>query len=187
MSEFPGKGKVAIVTFDPNAVREAGIRARMAVLNSPFSSQIGEILDQFFEMARARVRSSVGVIAEARSLMLNVSRRFAEEFQIATVEVPEFATERFLVEFDRLEQRCERDFKGPASLLMRRRSTLGALFFDDVAFFTAMLASPRMSGSEMNTPSREPSKPLTPARYWATTNANTFVPTKSGWVAPMVM
>ena len=119
--------------LDPNAVREAGIRARMAVLNSPFSSQIGEILDQFFEMARGRVRSSVGVIAEARSLMLNVSRRFADEFQIATVEVPEFATERFLVEFDRLEQRCERDFKGPASLLMRRRSTLGALFFDTVA------------------------------------------------------
>jgi hypothetical protein len=48
------------------------------------------------------------------------------------VEVPEFATERFFVELDRLEERCARDFKGAGSLLTRRRSTLSSLFFDSV-------------------------------------------------------
>jgi hypothetical protein len=44
-----------------------------------------------------------------------------------------FATERFLVEIDRLEERCARDFKGAGSLLTRRRSTLSSLFFDSIA------------------------------------------------------
>jgi hypothetical protein len=65
-------------------------------------------------------------------MMGSVSRKFAEEYQIATVEVPEFATERFFVELDRLEERCARDFKGAGSLLTRRRSTLSSLFFDSV-------------------------------------------------------
>jgi uncharacterized coiled-coil protein SlyX len=66
-------------------------------------------------------------------MMSSVSRKFSHEYRIAAVEVPEFATERFLVELKRLEQRCERDFKGASSLLTRGRSTLGALFFDTVA------------------------------------------------------
>ena len=52
---------------------------------------------------------------------------------IATSEVTPFATDRFLVELDRLESCCARDFKGAGSLLTRRRSTLAALFFDTVA------------------------------------------------------
>jgi hypothetical protein len=119
--------------LDPNAAREDGIRTRMAVLNSAFSSSIGVALDQFFERARARIRDSVAIITEARGMMQTVARKFTQEYQIATVEAPEFATERFLVELDRLEERCTRDFKGTGSLLVRRRSTLGALFFDTVA------------------------------------------------------
>ena len=37
-----------------------------------------------------------------------------------------------IIEIDRLEQRCARDFKGAGSLLTRRRSTLSSLFFDSV-------------------------------------------------------
>jgi hypothetical protein len=37
------------------------------------------------------------------------------------------------VEVDRLEERCTRDFRGTASLILHRRKTLGALFFDTVA------------------------------------------------------
>jgi hypothetical protein len=65
-------------------------------------------------------------------MMGSVSRKFADEYQIATVEVLDFATDRFFVELDRLEERCARDFKGAGSLLTRRRSTLSALFFDSV-------------------------------------------------------
>lgn len=119
--------------LDPNAAREDGIRTRMAVLNSAFSSSIGVALDQFFERARTRIRESVAIIDEARGMMHTVARKFTQEYQIATVEAPEFATDRFLVELDRLEERCGRDFKGTGSLLVRRRSTLGALFFDTVA------------------------------------------------------
>ena len=66
-------------------------------------------------------------------MMGSVSRKFSEEYRIGTVEASDFATERFLVELDRLEERCARDFKGAGSLLTRRRSTLSSLFFDSIA------------------------------------------------------
>jgi GTP-binding protein EngB required for normal cell division len=119
--------------LDPNVAREAGIRARADVLNTAFSKGIGEALDAYFRESRERITKSIGVIGEARAMMSSVSRKFSQEYRIAAVEVPEFATERFLVELDRLEDRCARDFKGASSLLTRRRSTLGALFFDTVA------------------------------------------------------
>jgi len=119
--------------LDPNAARERALRARSEVLGSAFSTGIGEALDAYFEEARGRIASAITVIGEARAMMSSVSRKFSQEYQIAAIEVPEFATERFLIELDRLQQRCERDFKGTSSLLMRRRATLGTLFFDTVA------------------------------------------------------
>jgi hypothetical protein len=118
--------------LDPNAVREGGIRTRAAVQGSKFSSGIGGSLDQFFREARERLKKAVEVIGEARAMMTSVGRKFSQEYQIASVEVPEFATDRFFVELDRLEDRCARDFKGAGSLLTRRRSTLSSLFFDSV-------------------------------------------------------
>ena len=119
--------------LDPNVAREAAVLARHGVLHSAFSSGIGEALDKFFRDSRGRIKEAIEAIHEARALMSMVSRKFSDEYQIASVEVPEFATERFLVELDRLEALCARDFKGATSLLTRRRSTLGALFFDTVA------------------------------------------------------
>ena len=119
--------------LDPNSVREAGIQARMAVLSSKFSSGIGESLDHFFRGNRERLRRAIAVIGEAHAMMASVSRKFSDEYRIATVEAPPFATERFLLEIDRLEERCARDFKGAGSLLTRRRSTLSSLFFDSIA------------------------------------------------------
>ena len=119
--------------LDPNTARDDGIAARRAVLASKFSSGIGEALDAYFRQARERLHAAIGLIGEARGVMGTVSRQFNEEFGIPTVELGEFATDRFLVELDRLEERCTRDFKGAASLLTRRRSTLSTLFFDSVA------------------------------------------------------
>lgn len=119
--------------LDPNSVREAGIQARMAVLGAKFSSGISEALDRFFRENKERMRAAIAVIGEARAMMASVSRKFSEEYRIATVEAADFATERFLVELDRLEERCARDFKGTGSLLTRRRSTLSSLFFDSIA------------------------------------------------------
>jgi hypothetical protein len=79
------------------------------------------------------MRQAIGVIGEVHAMMASVSRKFSEEYRIATVEASAFATERFLVELDRLEERCARDFKGATSLLTRRRSTLSSLFFDSIA------------------------------------------------------
>ena len=119
--------------LDPNAARESAIRARGEVLDARFSSGIGEALDRFFRENRARVSEAVEVILEARAMMATVARKFASEYQIADVEVAEFGTDRFLLELDRLEARCAHDFKGAASMLTRRRSTLGTLFFDTIA------------------------------------------------------
>ena len=119
--------------LDPNSVRDAGIQARMAVLSSKFSSGIAESLDKFFRQNRERMKQAIAVIGEAHAMMSSVSRKFSDEYRIATVEASPFATERFLVEIDRLEERCARDFKGAGSLLTRRRSTLSSLFFDSIA------------------------------------------------------
>jgi len=119
--------------LDPNSIRDEGIRTRMAVQSSKFSSGIGQSLDHFFRHARERMKGAVAIIQDSRAMMGSVSRKFAEEYRIATVEVPDFATDRFFVEIDRLEERCARDFKGTGSLLTRRRSTLSSLFFDSVA------------------------------------------------------
>ena len=119
--------------LDPNAIREAGIQARMAVLASKFSSGIAGSLDQFFRHNKERMKGAIAVIGEARAMMGTVSRKFSDEFRIGSVEASDFATERFLVELDRLEERCARDFKGAGSLLTRRRSTLSSLFFDSIA------------------------------------------------------
>ncbi len=119
--------------FDPGEARAAGVQARAGVLSSKFSAGIGEALDHFFRDARARIHEAIAVIHEARAMMEMASRKFSTEFEIATIELGEFATERFVVEIDRLEERCARDFKGAGSLLLRRRSTLGTLFFDTIA------------------------------------------------------
>jgi len=117
----------------PNEVRSLAIEARSAVAKSSFSSGIGTALDGFFEGSRARLREAIAVIEEARALMGSVAHKFVQEYHIAAPEVAAFATERFLVEIDRLEERCARDFKGASSLMLHRRKTLGALFFDTVA------------------------------------------------------
>jgi hypothetical protein len=78
------------------------------------------------------MRAAIAIIADAHAMMQTVSRKYSEEFRIATVEASDFATERFLIELDRLEDACARDFKGAGSLLTRRRSTLSSLFFDSI-------------------------------------------------------
>jgi hypothetical protein len=109
------------------------LQARRAVLDSAFSTGIGEALDAFFAGARGRIESAIAIIEEAKATMANVSRSLARDHRIAAPEITAFATDRFLVEIERLEQRCARDFKGTASLVLHRRKTLGALFFDTVA------------------------------------------------------
>ncbi|HET7402157.1 MAG TPA: dynamin family protein [Usitatibacter sp.] len=119
--------------LDPNLAREAAIHARADVLQSAFSKGIGEALDAYFGETRARIQRAITVIGEARTMMASVGRKFSEDYQIGEVEVPEFATDRFLIELDRLEARCAQELKGASSLLLRGRATLGALFFDTVA------------------------------------------------------
>jgi len=119
--------------LEPNDMRAAGLHARRAVLDSAFSSGIGEALDAFFASARTRIASAIEIIEQARKMMDTVARSLERDHRIAAPELLDFATDRFLVEIDRLEQRCGRDFKGTASLVLHRRKTLGALFFDTVA------------------------------------------------------
>jgi hypothetical protein len=119
--------------LEPNDMRAAGLHARRAVLDSAFSSGIGEALDAFFAAARTRLTSAIAIIEEARAMMQTVARNLARDHRIAAPELLDFATDRFLLEIDRLEHRCGRDFKGTASLVLHRRKTLGALFFDTVA------------------------------------------------------
>jgi hypothetical protein len=118
--------------LDPGEARAAGMKARAAVAGSAFSKGIGEALDAFFLDSRDRIVRAIAVIQEAKKLMATVGRKFTDEYKVATVEVPEFGTERFLVELARIEEQANAEFKGGSSFFMRRKS-LGTLFFDTVA------------------------------------------------------
>jgi hypothetical protein len=119
--------------LDPAAARESAMRAREAVGGSAFSKAIGEILAGFFRDARETIVRAIAVIQEARKVMAAVRQKMTVEYKIAPVEAAPFATERFLIELDRLEEHCTREFKGGSNLLLRSRKALGTLFFDTVA------------------------------------------------------
>jgi hypothetical protein len=119
--------------LNPNTAREAGMQARSAVLSTRFSGGIGQVLDTFFAKVRGDLERAIVVIGEVQAMMTEAKRKFATDYGMLVETGPEFATERFLVELDRLEEYAERDFKSATSLLTRGRSTLGSLFFDTVA------------------------------------------------------
>jgi len=119
--------------LDPEGAREAGVRARAAVLASPFSAGINEAVDGYFGAIRGRLTRAIATIGEARAAMAAVNRSFAGPLGLAPVEVAAFPTDRFLLEIDRLEEHCRRDFHSASSLLTRGRQALAALFFDTVA------------------------------------------------------
>jgi hypothetical protein len=119
--------------LDPAHARALGVLARAAIFESGYAGGIGETLDGYFREARARLVQAIESIGEAKRMMAVVNAKFAEEFGIAPVEVGDFTTDRFLAELDRLETLCERDFKGATGMLLRRKKTVGALFFDSIA------------------------------------------------------
>jgi hypothetical protein len=118
--------------LNPNAAREAGMQARAAVLNTRFSGGIGQVLDTFFGKVRADLERAIAVIGEVQAMMTEARRKFAKDYGMLVETGPEFATERFLVELDRLEEYAGRDFKSATSMLTRGRKTVGSLFFDTV-------------------------------------------------------
>jgi hypothetical protein len=91
------------------------------------------VLDGFFRESREKIMRAVEVIDEERRLMANVSRKMSQEYHVATMETAQFGTDRFIVELDRIEEHCTREFKGGSTFLLRSRGALGALFFDSVA------------------------------------------------------
>jgi hypothetical protein len=119
--------------LDPNAAREAGLRARSAILGSRFSGGITPALDDFFTRLRGDLTRAIEVIQEVVALMAESKRKFGADYGMAIETQPQFATERFLLELDRLQEHCERDFKSAATLLTRGRKSLAGLFFDTVA------------------------------------------------------
>ena len=119
--------------LDPSAARAAGMRVREAVSSTAFSRNIAEILDGFFLESREKLTRAIEVIVEARRQMAMVGRKVTEEYKIATVEAAQFATERFLIELDRIEEQSRREFKGGSGMFLKSRKSLGALFFETVA------------------------------------------------------
>ena len=119
--------------LDPEAAREAAVRARAAVLASPFSAGINEAVDAYFGSIRERLAQAVAAIGEVRAMMATVNQHFAGRWGLEAVDFTAFPTDRFFHEIDRLEEHCRRDFRSTSSLLIRGREALAALFFDTVA------------------------------------------------------
>jgi GTPase SAR1 family protein len=125
--------------LEPGIARDQGVRARQALLDTPFSSGIGEALDGYFARTRDRLEKAIEKIAEVQGLINTFGRKFESEYGIGTADAPEFSTERFIVELDRLEEHCMRDFRSATSLLIRGRKALGASFFDTIALKVVLI------------------------------------------------
>lgn len=119
--------------LDPGSARESGIRARASLMAAVFSAGIGTAVDGYFAEIRGRITRAVEVIGEVKAMMATVNQRFADSWGLSPVELDPFSTDRFLLELDRLEEHCTRDFRSASSLLIRGRRALAALFFDTVA------------------------------------------------------
>jgi hypothetical protein len=107
------------------------VRAREAVMAGS-SRSVSDGLDQFFAQSRERLNQAISVIREAKQTMSGVGRKFTQDYKIAIVEIADFGTERFLVELSRIEEHCEREFKGGSGFMLKSRKSLGTLFFDTV-------------------------------------------------------
>jgi len=119
--------------LDPAWARDAGLRARGLVIATPFSGGISQSVDGYFGEIREQLTRAVEVIGEVKAMMATVNRKFADSWGLSPVEVAPFSTDRFLLELDRLEEHCTRDFRSTSSMLTRGRRALAALFFDTVA------------------------------------------------------
>jgi len=118
--------------LDPQAVHDAGVSARAAVLASPFSAGINEAIDGYFRAVGERLARAIAAIGEVSATMTAANQRPAGT-AAAAVELAAFPTDRFLHEFNRLEEHCRREFHSASGLLMHGRQALAALFFDTVA------------------------------------------------------
>jgi hypothetical protein len=117
--------------LDPERARASAVRAREAVAAGS-SRSVTDGLDQFFAQSRERLNQAIAVIREAKQTMAGVGRKFTQDYKIAIVEIADFGTERFLVELSRIEEHCEREFKGGSGFMLKSRKSLGTLFFDTV-------------------------------------------------------
>jgi hypothetical protein len=73
--------------LDPNRARDDGIKARAAVVASPFSAGIGGAVDAYFREVGGRIERAIAVIHEVKVMMVTVNRKFAAEYGISPVEV----------------------------------------------------------------------------------------------------
>jgi hypothetical protein len=119
--------------LDPNGAREEGVKARTAVVASPFSAGIGSAVDAYFREIAGRIERAIAVVHEVKVMMVTVNRKFAAEYGISPVEIADFSTDRFPLELSRLEEICRRELRSATSLLTRGSGRLAALFFDSVA------------------------------------------------------
>ena len=93
----------------------------------------------YFARTRDRLEKAIEKIAEVQALIKTFARKFESEYGIGTSDVPEFSTGRFIVELDRLEEHCMRDFRSATSLLIRGRKALGASFFDTIVLKVVLI------------------------------------------------
>lgn len=121
------------VMLDPADVRESAMRARAAMLESRFSTGIGQAIDEFFAECRERLDDAVAVIDESSASAAEASRRLAAEYGLTRPEIVPFGPERFAHEIARLESLSAHELKRGAAFLLRPHTALAQLFFDSIA------------------------------------------------------
>jgi len=114
-------------------VRESALRTRAAVLESRFSSGIGQAIDEFFAECHERLDDAVAVIDESSASAVEASRRLAAEYGLTQPEIVPFGPERFAHELARLEALSAHELKRGAAFLLRPHTALAQLFFDSIA------------------------------------------------------
>jgi GTPase SAR1 family protein len=103
-------------------------KTKLALSQSVLPSTVTETIEQYFRITRRRVMEIESKIEEVRSLFSNIGENVYRSLELGAYELHPFATQRFMSEVDRAEEKARTELSRTSNLLMRRGTPLADQF-----------------------------------------------------------
>lgn len=116
-----------------DALREETRRTREAMLRSTFSAGLRGAMSEFFRDLRGMFGKAGRETTEIAKMMEAMYQRFADEQGTRLAAPQPFEVLRYVKELERLEERCQRQYKSMFSLFTLEKKSLTQKFFETIA------------------------------------------------------
>jgi GTPase SAR1 family protein len=121
------KGELSELADVEHAQRDLE-QAKRELAQSVLPSTVTEAINQYFLVTRRRVNELETKIDEVRTLFGNIGENVYRALALGNYEMHPFATQRFMAEVDRAEDKVRNEMARASNLLMRRGNALGEQF-----------------------------------------------------------